>query len=296
MRPEVREKSIWSRVVGRTSLAAPLACVALCALTLLIALLEASPAAAQSAARNAEVREAMEKLKASKRYRFELPGAKPPEPGKKKSSFKLPNLFGWLGDWSLPNILPTSLSSEARFFIWFIIIALLCLAILPMITNMRLRSPPRRRQRKAGAVLDPMTPEEEFEHELPTSLEEALAQSQALAGWGDYAGAVHRLWLGLVNELRVRNIRNVSPAETAREILRSLRQRADLASSLRPLVASVEVSRFGGRALSDGDFQNSLEAFHRTAAIVKGAGIGAPRPQNNSTATSVPATGSATGQ
>ena len=229
--------------------------------TVAIIAVVAAPLGAQTNERSRAVREAMQQLKESRRYNFVLPNAKPVERAK-RVKFRLPN---WFGNWTLPTLLPTSLSPETRFIIYALVIVLLCLVLLPLLMRIRFGAAGKGEPKRGPVV----APDIDDEIELPKSLDEALAQAEAFAAKGDFANAVHRLWLGIVSELRERGVRNISPAETAREIVRSLRQRAELVSAVRPLARTVEVSRFGGRSVSGDDYKGSLDAFHQAATLIR---------------------------
>ena len=91
----------------------------------------------------------------------------------------------------------------------------------------------------------------------PTILDEA----DRLAAEGRYSEAIHVLLLTGLDHAARHASRRIPPALTSREILRALPLAAAMADALRVLVGLSERGHFGGRALSEADYQESREKF-----------------------------------
>ena len=244
---------------------------------LLGALLTLAPAgtAAQAAAGSeTSVRDALANLKSSGSYQFELPDAPKPKASEAASKTERPETKPGTGKNDdpggfelpeLPNLLPSSMPAELKLLFWIVVLAALCFAVLPLLSELTWRvrrgSSPKgtgagdREERRPGEA-------------SRTPAHGPAEQAQALAAAGDFSGAVRRLWLGALEELGRRGMRNVRPSETGRDVLRSVQELKELAGAIGTLVRKVEVSHFGGRALGSSDFSEGLDAFRRVEQLI----------------------------
>jgi hypothetical protein len=88
-----------------------------------------------------------------------------------------------------------------------------------------------------------------------------LAEAEEAAARGDYAAAVHILWLATLGPIAQLMGRPLAPAETSREILHEAPLSPTHHPAVERLVGTVERSLFGGRAIGESDYQRAREAF-----------------------------------
>lgn len=98
-------------------------------------------------------------------------------------------------------------------------------------------------------------------------------EADALALSGRHAEALHALLARTLAHLSQATGRRLSPAWTAREIVRGLALPAPAHAALAALVAAVEVSHFGGRPVARADFERGRAHF----VTLRDALAGAPR-------------------
>lgn len=94
-----------------------------------------------------------------------------------------------------------------------------------------------------------------------------LEAAEAHARAGRFAEAVHVLWLGCIEELRAHGGFDPAVSLTSREILAAAPLATDQRSALSFLVAKVEVSLFGHRALDGSDYEECAARFRRFLAV-----------------------------
>lgn len=92
-----------------------------------------------------------------------------------------------------------------------------------------------------------------------------LGDYDGLAAEGDYAGAVHALLLHYFARLRERGA-TLSPSMTSREILRRLRLEEHEKEALSVLVRVTELTHFGGRGATEGEFRRCRDLYRRVTA------------------------------
>lgn len=217
------------------------------------------------------VQNALEGLKESGRYEFSLPKesrpGKPPPAKSRRRAMRPPSRGP--GQRSSPP--PQALSSELQLLFWVVGLALLGYLLLPSISELiwqrgGQRALTERKARKAKQKQE----EALTQNPMPTG-DEALLQAEEDARKGDFANAVHRLWLGLLFELgHDGRTRSMSPSDTGRDIVMNLRNQPHLAQALKTLVVRVEVSHFGGRPLTRADYGACVKAFHSAKHLISG--------------------------
>ncbi|MEM7428433.1 MAG: hypothetical protein AAF441_20265 [Pseudomonadota bacterium] len=232
-------------------------------------LMSAGVAFAQgTAGSSSEVREALEKLKRSNRYEFELPNQNAAELDPSLAP-RGPDTPGNRFDRhppDKPTLLPTSIPSELRLLFWVLIFAALGYVLLPLISEFVFKA---RAHNTGFGDAEAGHPSEAGDAEALWGPEASFDQAQKFASTGNYAGAVHSLWMCTVKDIAAsRNAAAVSPANTGRDIVDALKERALLMSAVGTLVRKVEISRFGGRDLDGTDYSESLEAFERAREII----------------------------
>lgn len=91
--------------------------------------------------------------------------------------------------------------------------------------------------------------------------EPRFEDASRLAAAGRYAEAVHALLLAAIRHFAERSRVAVQPSRTSRELVRLLPLGADACEAFADLVRMVELSLFGGAAVSAEDYERSLARF-----------------------------------
>jgi hypothetical protein len=149
----------------------------------------------------------------------------------------------------------------ARILLWTVLIA--AVLALAWLLAQRWRSGewrlPRRR-RGAGALAG----EEEW---IPPAapMRAWLEEADALAARGEFAEAVHHLLRRSIDDIARRRPQLVRPALTSRDIAAAEAIPPAARTLFGGIVATVERSLFGGRAVSAGDWSTTREAYARFA-------------------------------
>jgi len=104
-----------------------------------------------------------------------------------------------------------------------------------------------------------------------TDLRIDLHEVEALASRGQFAQAVHLLLVRVLSELVAKRGVSLSPAWTSRDVVRRVALPPDPAAALEALVAAVEISLFGGRAVTEEDYRRSRHAYDRLVAAGSGS-------------------------
>ena len=94
----------------------------------------------------------------------------------------------------------------------------------------------------------------------------SLAAADRLAAAGDFGEAVHVLLLSGLDALRRSRAAAATASLTSREVLQRAALPEAASSALSHLVATAELSHFGGRAMSQGDYRVCRDAYVRLAA------------------------------
>lgn len=190
------------------------------------------------------------RLLADRALQFDRAGFEPPE---------VPGWLRWIGE-ALAALAPI-----LKYVFWgglAILVALLLYAIGRELLKLR-ASPARATPAAAGAQQD-WRPD-------PAMARDLLAQADALAARGLFAGAAHLLLLRSVEDIEKRQPGTLGVALTTREIA-SLRSIPDAARPAFNLIAElVERSHFGAAPVSPGEFADCRRAYE-DFALLPGAG------------------------
>lgn len=89
---------------------------------------------------------------------------------------------------------------------------------------------------------------------------------EELAAAGDFSAAVHVMLQLFVADRAAASGQAVARSATGRELLRKLPRDDDERNGLKRLVAAVELSLFGGRAVSENAYRSCLEAYRGLVA------------------------------
>jgi uncharacterized protein DUF4129 len=143
-------------------------------------------------------------------------------------------------------------ATRVGFVFWVLLAAAIGLAV---IWTVQAFSRPRRRSRASagGAAREPAAP--------PAAREPPPSDAARLAAEGRYAEAVHALLLAAIRHLAERSRLAVPPSRTSRELMRTLPLKGDSRQAFAELVAAVERSLFGGAAVGEDDYRQSLARF-----------------------------------
>lgn len=185
------------------------------------------------------VAKAHEALRARSDIQFEMAAAKPPQ---------APEWMHWLGKQfaQLAPIAPT---------IFWICVAIGAAIILYLVVTAIARAFP---SREAHAE-----PEKDVTTWRPTeqAARALLAGSEALAGQGRYAEAVHLLLQRSLEDIQRNRPRLLRPALTSREIAGADWMPALVRRAFSAMAAPVERSLFGGRSLALSDWEEARAAY-----------------------------------
>lgn len=187
--------------------------------------------------------EAHGKLLADHRIQFDLGAYAPP-----RVPAWLQALVDFLGD-AFPVL---------RVLFW-VLVALAAAVILSLIAN-RLWGVelPWRRVRSAPADAEPWRPAEAPARAL-------LKEADVLAAQGRYSEAAHLLLHRSIADIDARRPRLVRPALTSRDIARADDIPGGPREAFAAIVAAVERSLFGGRALGEADWRDCRESYEKFA-------------------------------
>ncbi|WP_232476284.1 DUF4129 domain-containing protein [Flavisphingomonas formosensis] len=165
--------------------------------------------------------------------------------------------FRWLGSF-LPDL------PYAYILMWTVLGAAAALLIWMIVERLRhgeWRLPQRRR---SATALD--VPEEEPEWRPDAAPARAwLQEADALAAQGRYAEAVHHLLLRSVEDIARRRPRLVQPALTSRELASADAVPSGARLLFTGIAALVERSLFGGRPVSEREWQIARDDYSRFA-------------------------------
>ena len=190
----------------------------------------------------ARIAEAHQRLLADKSIQFDL------------VPFTVEKPPPWLAD------LVKFLSSPAVKWSFWIVVGLAVLAILALILHHFWGIPlPWKRRKEA--------PAEDVESWQP-AVEPAralLREADALAAQGRFDEAAHLLLFRSIEDIEARRPRLVRPALTSRDIAGAPNIPPEPRSAFSTIVALVERSLFGGRALAEPDWRECRSAYERFA-------------------------------
>lgn len=159
------------------------------------------------------------------------------------------------GDSSSP---PVRAPSEiSMVLVWIVLGGILVFVAVLLATQAR-RSLGRGRVGDKRAVIPAPAAHAELD---ALKLDETLRAALKLAGEGRFEEAVHLLLTGAIRELQESAGLATEPAFTSRELLERANLRAEPQGAFRDLVFSVEVSLFGGLAVSQDDFERCATSF-----------------------------------
>lgn len=137
------------------------------------------------------------------------------------------------------------------FLVLIVVVVLLVLAWLTQSFASRIRG----RQEAAPGVPSQADAAPEVEREL------RYEDAARFAAEGRYAEAVHALLLAAIRHFAERSRTAVQPSRTSRELVRLLPLGAEAREAFADLVRMVELSLFGGAAVSAEDYERSLARF-----------------------------------
>jgi hypothetical protein len=202
----------------------------------LLALAAAGVPPARAAADAKAIAGAVDRVFASGRYQTEMPAA---------TAAELPQIR--------PLTIPEGVIRVLRILFWAFVIVGVVLVLAQLVNAApslaaRLR---RRAAKGSGQAGVPIVADADRER-----LGDILAEADRLAGAGDFADALHLILLYCVAELRRRRGLGVPAALTSREILRLSALPEAPRAALAVIVAAVELSHFGGRAVDAGTYRS----------------------------------------
>lgn len=183
------------------------------------------------------IQEAVRNVYDSGSYQRELPGDEPLERSVDGAG------WGWLGE----------LFGLGTLGFWIVICALAVGLILWVI----IRSLDR-----FGASVDDLDLPANGATDVTVSTR-PLASAEKLAQQGDYAGAIHTLLLGTIDELRSALRYSPSPALTSREILRDCPLSDAGSAALSELIRRVELHYFGTRPPGSFEYRLCVDTFRK---------------------------------
>lgn len=131
----------------------------------------------------------------------------------------------------------------ARWLLWISIAMMLGMVLLHLRDN--LWSFSRSRNVRARDDAPGASAASAASAESAARMERARGEADALAGQGDYAGAIHVLLLQTLEELRRRSGAGFAASLTSRELLRSLELPPEQRALFAEIIGRVEVSWFG---------------------------------------------------
>jgi Domain of unknown function (DUF4129) len=154
-------------------------------------------------------------------------------------------------DVSIPQIGAGAFLAKVVFIVLFVVIGLLIVGwILREVVD-------RRRRKGAEEAPSGTAPALASAPRLALSFDDAAR----LAAEGRYAEAVHALLLAAIRHFAERARMTVQPSRTSRELMRVLPLGPEAREAFSELVRTVELSLFGGAAVTAEDYERSLARF-----------------------------------
>ena len=206
------------------------------------------------------LKEAYRALRADRTVQFDLRPV-PPQP-------RAPDWLRTLGHWIADIFRPVGRAIEwiaslmpdaayARILLWTVLIAAVLALIWLLVQRARAGEwqLPRWRRRDKGVA-----GEEEWVPEA-APVRAWLEEADALAARGEFAEAVHHLLRRSIDDIAHRRPQLVRPALTSRDIAAAEAIPAGARQLFAGIVATVERSLFGGRAVSANDWTATREAY-----------------------------------
>lgn len=209
---------------------------------------------------DARFQEAYRALRADRSVQFDLSPV-PPKP-------HAPDWLRTLGHWVADLFRPVGRAIEwvaslmpdapyARILLWIVLIAVAAGLVWLLVERARSgewRLPRRRRARQARGEADEWMPS-------AAPVRAWLEEADALAARGEFAAAVHHLLKRSIDDIAHRRPHLVKPALTSRDIAAADGIPPRARSLFGGIVAIVERSLFGGRAVSPGEWSATREAY-----------------------------------
>lgn len=154
---------------------------------------------------------------------------------------------------------PVQAPSEISQALIWIVVGAIAVALVAVLVGQLGRS--MRRRKLDAARREGHTPVELALEVDARQLDETLRRALALAEAGRYEEAVHVLLQGAIADLQERAGLATEPALTSRELLQRAALPADPRAAFAELVVVVEVSLFGGLAVTRDDFDRCATSF-----------------------------------
>ncbi|PIE18775.1 MAG: hypothetical protein CSA66_03900 [Proteobacteria bacterium] len=216
-----------------------------------------APAAA-SALSNDAVRDAAREVLADPSYEKTLPTE--PRLGPREQGGRRQVAVRRGGGSRSRPLMPSPGSALPR-IILYLLIAVVCAAILFWIAREILRRRERGEDPAATSAAAGSTADDVQRRAALNEMPATLSHAHGLAAEGRYEAAIHLLLRGAIETVAKLARLSIVPAMTSREVLGGAELDADSEAAFRDLVFSVEISLFGGLAVSPEDFDRCAASF-----------------------------------